>query len=226
MSDAIMQEIIAGMRRIIALQLWQLDAIKVNFDPPFKLTSGNFSPIYMNCRQLISSPAFVDLFVAAARMICREHNIIFDAVAGGETAGIPFAAFLSRTFGCPMVYVRKETKEHGLGSRIEGVLDARARVLLVEDLMTDGASKLSFIKALRATGVTVQDLLVIFDRLQGGQKTLEEEGVRVHALTDMEMALAEAGRSALLSSDQIEAVREYLRSPREWHEKRGLAFGQ
>ena len=224
MSGKIMEQIVAGIRRVVALQLWQLSAIKVNLDEPFKLVSGNYSPIYINCRQLISSPAFADLFAAAARMICEQRKITFDVVAGGETAGIPFAAFLARAFGCPMVYVRKEVKGHGLASRVEGALDAGACVLLVEDLITDAGSKLSFIEALRATGAAVEDALVVFDRLQGGKQALVEEGVRLHALTNMDMALAEAESAGRLTCGQRQSVREYLDSPRNWHVKHGLAF--
>jgi len=116
------REILRSIRRAAALQLWHLGAVKVNLDQPFKLTSGNYSPIYLNCRQLISSVAFGDLFAAAVRMICDVENVRFDLIAGGETARIPFAAFLARPFGKPIVYVRKGAKEHGLASLVEGSL--------------------------------------------------------------------------------------------------------
>lgn len=224
MKDPLFEKIIEAVRRIVALQLWQLGVFKVNLTEPFQLVSGNYSPIYVNCRQLISSPAFVDLFSAAARIICDYHNITFDVVAGGETAGIPFAAFLANSFGKPMIYVRKAAKEHGIASRIEGALQPGADVLLVEDLITDAGSKLSFIEAIREVQATVHDVLVVFDRLQGGKEALAQENIQLHAITDMNIAL-EAGHTAKqISSADLVSIQRYLHEPREWHAERGLMF--
>jgi len=218
------QEILANIRRAAALQLWQLGAVKVNLDQPFKLTSGNYSPIYVNCRRLISSVAFADLFAAAARTLVESENISFDVLAGGETAGIPFAAFLARSFGKPMVYVRKAAKEHGLSSLVEGALTSGARVLLVEDLITDAGSKLHFVKGINDAGGTVVDVLVLFDRQQGGREALQEKGIRLHAVTDMSTALEAADSGGVLAAEELRVVRAYLRSPREWNRERSLAF--
>jgi orotate phosphoribosyltransferase len=224
MNDPVLEQIIEGVRRVVAMQLWQLGAIKVNLTEPFQLVSGNYSPIYINCRQLISSPAFVDLFSAAARVICDCHNIAFDVVAGGETAGIPFAAFLAHSFGKPMVYVRKATKEHGISSRIEGALQPGSRVLLVEDLITDAGSKLSFIEAIRGVQAIVQDVLVVFDRLQGGKEALAQENIQLHPVTDMNIALEVGQAAKQLSSSDLASVQRYLREPHVWHAERGLLF--
>lgn len=224
MNDRVLEQILQGIRRVVSLQLWQLGAIKVNLTEPFQLVSGNYSPIYINCRQLISSPAFVDLFSAAARIVCDCRNIGFDVVAGGETAGIPFAAFLARSFGKPMVYVRKATKDHGISSRIEGTLEPGNRVLLAEDLITDAGSKLSFIEAIREVQATVHDVLVVFDRLQGGKEALAQENIQLHAITDMNIALEVGQAAGRMSSADLASIRGYLREPRDWHVKRGLQF--
>src|SRR5437588_9844672 len=107
------EKLMGSMQRLVALHLWEVGAVKINLKKPFKLVSGNYSPIYVNCRQVISSVIFGDLFSAAVRLLCTARDIRYDILAGGETAGIPLAAFLSRSFGVPMVYVRKEAKEHG-----------------------------------------------------------------------------------------------------------------
>jgi orotate phosphoribosyltransferase len=218
------EEIVGSIRRAVALQLWELGAVQVNLKKPFKLTSGNYSPIYVNCRRLISSPGFVDLFTAATRITCEASRVNFDVVAGGETAGIPFAAFVGRAFGKPMIYVRKEAKSHGIASRIEGLLPSSARVLLVEDLITDAGSKLGFIKAIRQSGAAVKDVIVVFDRLQGGQIALKKNGVALHALTDMNMMLAIGKEAGALSSEARNIVNSYLKSPRKWHKAVGMPF--
>jgi orotate phosphoribosyltransferase len=218
------KEILLAIRRAVALQLWQLGAVKVSLDEPFKLAAGNYSPIYMNCRQLISSVAFADLFAAAARMIIESEKISFGVLAGGETAGIPFAAFLSRALGKPMVYVRKAIKGHGLASLVEGNLSAGSRVVLVEDLITDAGSKLHFVGGIRAAGGTVEDVLVLFDRQQSGREALKENGIRLHAVTDMKIALEVASEVGMISPDALAAVRVYLTSPKAWHAQRQLPY--
>jgi orotate phosphoribosyltransferase len=223
MSD-LTKEILDSIRRVTALQLWQLGAVKVDLANPFKLTSGNYSPIYINCRHLISSPAFCDLFSAAARILCEADRVEFDVVAGGETAGIPFAAFLARGFGKPMVYVRKQAKSHGTESQIEGVLRPARRVLLVEDLITDAGSKQAFIAAIRRVGAVVEDAVVVFDRLQGGREALQKDGVRLHALSDMNIALSVGEEAGAVSSEATSVVRLYLKDPREWHKSMRLRF--
>ena len=224
MIDRTDEQLGLAMRRIVTLHLWQLGAIKVSLTKPYRLASGNFAPIYVNCRLLISSPSFADIFAAAARMICETERIEFDVIAGGETAGIPFAAFLARALGRPMVYVRKEQKGHGTGSQIEGSLRRGARVLLVEDLITDAGSKLTFIRALHRARARVKDVLVIFDRLQGGREALAREGVRLHTVTNMDTALLEARAVGLLTARDLKSVQGYLKSPRAWHQKRSLPF--
>jgi orotate phosphoribosyltransferase len=224
MSHQIEQEITATTERLVALYLWHLGAVKVNKDKPFVLTSENYSPIYFNVRQLISSVSFMDLFAAASRHVLAQSHVEFDVVAGGETAGIPFAAFLARAFGKPMVYVRKAAKGHGIPSRVEGTVEPASRVLLVEDLITDAGSKLSFIQGIRDEGADVKNVLVVFDRLQGGREALKDAGIALHALTNLDTALSLAAASGFLQEDEIQAVQHYLRSPQQWHEERGLQF--
>src|SRR5919112_6829625 len=85
-----------------------------------------------------------------------------DAVAGGETAGIPFAAWVAERLNLPMQYIRKKPKGFGRGAQIEGKLGDSQRVLLVEDLATDGKSKVNFVKAIRDAGGVCDHRIVIF----------------------------------------------------------------
>ena len=144
----------AEMARLTARMLLEVKAVNFRRDEPYKLTSGLASPVYIDCRKLISFPlvrsALMDFAVAK---ILRDAGFArFDAVAGGETAGIPFAAWIAERMGLPMLYVRKKPKGFGRNAQIEGFMPEGARVLLVEDLTTDGGSKLRFAEALRAAG--------------------------------------------------------------------------
>lgn len=212
------------LRQAAALLLWRYEVVEVRPDEPFRLASGNSSPIYVNCRRAISEPAFMALFVAASRLVCDDAGIELDAVAGGETAGIPFAAYLAAELSKPMVYVRKKAKGYGVASRVEGRLEPGARVLLVEDLITDGGSKLGFLDALAGAGATVTDALVLFDRQQGGAATLAGRGVRLHSVTDRETALATAEDAGLLAPEARRSVDAYFRDPAAWHRERGLEY--
>jgi orotate phosphoribosyltransferase len=203
------------LRRAAALGLWRAEAVRINVAEPFTLASGKTSPIYINCRRLISSPAFLGLFTTVAATLVETGALAFDAVAGGETAGIPFAAYLARDTGKPMLYVRKKAKGYGIASKVEGVLPrAQAgrppRVLLVEDLITDGGSKVAFLDALREAGAVVEDALVLFDRRQGGAETLHQHGARLTSVTDLDTTLTVAEESDLLPLGDLEAVRAYL----------------
>ena len=129
-----------------------LETRSVHFRPddPFTLSSGLVSPTYVDCRRLIGFPAQrAAMMDAMAAMVPADE---IDVVAGGETAGIPFAAWIAERMGLPMAYVRKTPKGHGRGARIEGPMEEGQRVLLVEDLTTDGGSKISFVDAIREAG--------------------------------------------------------------------------
>jgi len=132
-------------------------------EDPFTFTSGLRSPVYIDCRRLISFPrARKKLMDLAAELISRHAGFeSLDAVAGGETAGIPFAAWIADRLSLPMLYVRKQPKGFGRNAQIEGELKDGARVLLVEDLASEGTSKLNFVRAIRQAGGRIDDAFVI-----------------------------------------------------------------
>lgn len=99
---------------------------------------------------------------SVAKVLRRAGYESFDAVAGGETAGIPFAAWMAERMGLPMLYVRKKPKGFGRDAQIEGDMVEGARILLVEDLTTDGGSKIRFAEAVRAAGGEVAHTSVVF----------------------------------------------------------------
>ena len=224
MSEAATRAVVSLVGEAMAHLLWGHGAIRISRKRPFRLTSGNFSPVYINCRQAISDPTAMALFTVGVRSKCDEKRIRTDFVAGGETAGIPFASRVAQSLALPLVYVRKARKGHGTDALVEGKVRRGATVLLVEDLITDAASKLGFIKGITAAGAKVSDVVVMFDRLQGGKQALARLGVRLHSLTDMDVALKVAEENAYVPKESVDSTREYLASPRRWHAKRGLDF--
>jgi orotate phosphoribosyltransferase len=210
--------------RLTARMLLEIKAVNFNSTEPFTLASGLPSPSYIDCRKLISHPRIrATLMDFLAITVMREAGFeAFDNIAGGETAGIPFAALMAERLALPMTYVRKKPKGYGRNARIEGEMSEGQRVLLVEDLTTDGGSKLSFVDAIRDTGATCAHTAVIFyyDIFPETVKTLGDHGVQLHHLCTWWDVLAEAKEQAAFSEETLAEVESFLRNPREWQKAR------
>lgn len=211
------------MRSMVAQEIWKAGAITCRAEL-FKLSSGNMSPFYVNTRMLMGSPDFSRLLVAAVRGVLDFESIRCHRVAGGETAGIPFAAFIAFDLGLPLLYVRKRLKGHGLQRLVEGPFVKGETILLVEDLITDASSKLAFVNAIRSEGLVVNDVLVLFDRQQGGAETLLAKGIQLHSLSNMRDALEVGTACGYLDNVTRASIEEYVNSPEQWHSERGLQF--
>ncbi len=210
--------------RLTAGMLLDIKAVHFNADEPFTLASGLPSPTYIDCRKLISYPRIRStLMDFLAMTVMRNAGLeAFDNVAGGETAGIPFAAFVAERLALPMTYVRKKPKGYGRNARIEGAMSEGQRVLLVEDLTTDGGSKLSFVDAIRETGAACDHTAVIFfygifDKVE---ETLGEHGIALHYLCTWWDVLNVARERAAFSTETLDEVEAFLKSPRAWQDAR------
>lgn len=199
----------------------------VNFRPnePYILTSGWASPVYIDMRRVISYPrARRKITELAAHAITREIGFeSLDAIAGGETAGIPFAAWISDALSLPMLYVRKQPKGFGRNAQIEGHLHEKDRVLLVEDLASDGASKVNFCQALRQADADVSHTFVVFfySVFPGALKTLAEIGVKMHYLSNWWDVLEVAEEGGHFDKPALDEVRKFLHDPISWSSHHG-----
>ena len=213
------------MAAMTARALLEIEAVHFRPGEPFKLTSGLASPVYIDCRKLISYPrireALMDYAVATlTRNVGFEG---FDAVAGGETAGIPFAAWIAQKMGLPMQYVRKKPKGFGRDARIEGHIEPGQRVLLVEDLTTDGGSKLRFAEAIREAGATCEHAIVVFyyDIFGGTHERLAGHGLKLHWLATWADVLGEARALGRFDATTLDEVEAFLARPLEWSAAHG-----
>lgn len=208
------------MARLTAAMLLEIGAVDFNTTTPFTHASGKQAPTYVDCRKLISYPRIrATLMDFLAVTIMREAGFeSFDNIAGGETAGIPFAALIAERLALPMTYVRKKPKGYGRNARIEGVMTEGQRVLLVEDLTTDGGSKLSFVDAIRETGATCSATAVIFfyGIFDGVEQTLADHGVQLLHLCTWWDVLAVAREKGSFDTATLSAVEVYLRDPKGW----------
>lgn len=210
----------ATIAREAAKMLLEIKAIQFYTDKPFLFTSGMASPVYIDCRKIISYPrlrrALIDF--AAATIVRDIGYETIDIVAGGETAGIPFAAWISDRLMLPMQYVRKKSKGFGRNAQIEGEVVPGARTLLVEDLATDGGSKVNFCRALREAGATVDHCFVFFyyDIFTKGAQTLSELGVKLHYLTTWWDVLNVAKDGGHFDPKILAEVQSFFEDPEKW----------
>ncbi len=212
------------MARLTARMLLEIQAVHFNADDPFTLASGKPSPTYIDCRKLISYPRIRSTLMDFLTVtVMRDAGFeAFDNIAGGETAGIPFAALVAERMALPMTYVRKKPKGYGRNARIEGAMSEGERVLLVEDLTTDGGSKLSFVDAIRETGATCGHTAVIFyyGIFPKTEKTLGDHGVALHHLCTWWDVLAEAKAQKAFDANTLAEVETFLNAPEAWQNAR------
>ena len=208
-----------------AKMLLEIKAVHFYDDKPFFFTSGWASPVYIDCRKIISYPrlrsAMMDF---AAATIVREIGYeSIDNVAGGETAGIPFAAWISDRLMLPMQYVRKKSKGFGRNAQIEGEVVAGSRTLLVEDLATDGRSKVNFCQALRNVGAEVDHCFVLFyyDIFPQSRELMDDLGIKLHYLATWWDVLKAARDSGHFEPKVLAEVESFLNDPAAWSAAHG-----
>ncbi|MEM9735617.1 MAG: orotate phosphoribosyltransferase [Pseudomonadota bacterium] len=215
----------AEMARHMAHMLLEIEAVHFRADQPYKLTSGLASPVYIDCRKLISYPRIraTAMDFACALLVRDAGYEAFDAVAGGETAGIPFAAWIAERLALPMLYVRKKPKGFGRDARIEGDIHEGQRVLLVEDLTTDGGSKVNFVEAIREAGAISAHTIVLFyyDIFPEVPARLAGHGIQLHYLATWRDVLAAARARQSFDAATMNEVEAFLAEPLAWSAAHG-----
>jgi orotate phosphoribosyltransferase len=208
-----------------AKMLLEINAVHFYKDKPFVFTSGWASPVYIDCRKIISYPrlraALIDF--AAATILRNVGYESIDNVAGGETAGIAFAAWISDRLMLPMQYVRKKAKGFGRNAQIEGEVIAGARTLLVEDLATDGRSKVNFCQALRNAGAQVDHCFVLFyyNIFPKSRELMRELGVNLHYLATWWDVLQVTKTGGYFEPKVLNEVESFLNEPGKWSAAHG-----
>lgn len=204
-----------------------LEIKAVNFRPeePYTFTSGWKSPVYIDCRKIIYFPrARAKICELAAELIGRHVGYeTIEAVAGGETAGIPFAAWIADRMMTPMAYVRKKPKGFGRNALIEGDVPEGLQTLLVEDLTTDGGSKIQFAQALRDAGAIVNHTFVVFfyGVFPGSFEKLSAMGVTLHHLCNWWDVLEACKDKPYFDEPALSEVRRFLENPVAWSKAHG-----
>lgn len=177
----------------------------------FTLHSGAHSPIYVDLRLLVSYPK---LLMEVARVYAELlAPLKYDRIAAIPYAALPIGAAVSLYTGAPLIYPRREVKSYGTQKLIEGEYAANERIVLLDDLVTSGASKVAALQPLLAEGLLVKDIIVLVDREQGGTEDLTRQGYTVHAALTLHELVESLERQNLITADEAHKVRVYIGTP-------------
>ena len=193
--------------------LLKLECVNFSTSKPFKLTSGKLSPVYCDCRRLISFPKERKLLIdfGIKKIKDKKNFPQISKIAGGESAGIPYATMIAERLNLPMTYIRKEKKKFGKNSQIEGILKKNDNVLLVEDLMTDGGSKLVFLKAIDSIGAQTKQIFVIFNYgIIDKFFNFKKFDIELISLTSWEFILEVCLKIKKVKKKEIEIIKNFL----------------
>lgn len=206
------------MSEIIAEKLIDIESVKFSFENHFTLTSGLKSPVYVDCRKIISFLDEREFIMNEALNYFEKNKIKFDLVAGGETAGIPYAAIISEKIKKPMVYIRKKPKGFGRNQQIEGNFKEKEKAILIEDLATDGGSKVVFVEAMRKAGLIVNDIFVIFyyDIFNLENSVLSKLNVNIHSLCTWKDIISVIEKKNSYKENDIKNLKKFLSNPDDW----------
>ena len=206
------------MSEIIAEKLIDIESVKFSFENHFTLTSGLKSPVYVDCRKIISFIDEREFIMNEALNYFEKNKIKFDLVAGGETAGIPYAAIISEKIKKPMVYIRKKPKGFGQNQQIEGHFKEKEKAILIEDLATDGGSKVVFVEAMRKAGLIVNDIFVIFyyDIFNLENSVLSKLNVNIHSLCTWKDIISVIEKKNIYKENDIKNLKKFLSNPDDW----------
>lgn len=207
----------------VAKILLGIRAITLNPHKPYKYTSGILSPIYTDCRLLISFPKermeIIEYYLTAI----KNSKISADAIAGTATAGIPWASWIADVLNLPMIYVRSEQKKHGKRNQIEGQIKKGQKVVVVEDLISTGKSSIETVTAIRHSGAIAFYVFSIMTyRIKKAEINFRKNKIKLVSLTDLKTIVAIAQKYNYINKKDQKIILDWSKDPTSWGKKMGF----
>lgn len=193
------------MKNTVIEELIDLGVVKTG---EFKLKSGILSPIYIDLRMIISRP---QLLVNISKVIEEKvADLEYDLVAGIPYTALPMASIFSVQTNLPMIYSRKEVKDYGTKNLIEGIFKEKDKVLIIDDLITDGASKFETFEKFENQGLVVEDVVVLIDREQGGKENLAAKNYTLHSVISIYEIIDRMKEKKLFDNSVYQEIKSFL----------------
>ena len=206
-----------SIEKIVAKQLMDIKAVKLNVENPFTWASGWKSPIYCDNRKVLSYPAARKVVYEAFVEIIKNRFKDVDVIAGVATGAIAYGMMVAEVLGKPFVYVRPKPKDHGTGAQVEGDLAHGARVVVVEDLISTGGSSLAAVDALQKNGAIVLGMVAIFSyNFIKSIEAFEDANVELHTLSHYEALLEQAVAENYIKAEDLEVLKKWRINPEIW----------
>ena len=208
-----------SIEKIIARQLLDIKAVRLSTDKPFTWASGWKSPIYCDNRMILSYPESRKIIYKSLARIIEQNYKNADVIAGVATGAIAWGVLVAEALGKPFVYVRPKPKDHGTGVQIEGDLPAGASVVVVEDLISTGASSLSAVNALQKAGAHVLGMVAIFSyNFDKARRAFEYGNCELRTLTNYDTLIDEALSCNYIKETEMSMLRQWRFQPEAWGE--------
>lgn len=206
-----------SIEKIVAKQLLDIKAVKLNVENPFTWASGWKSPIYCDNRKVLSYPDARKVVYNAFVEIIKDRFKDVEVIAGVATGAIAYGMMVAEVLGKPFVYVRPKPKDHGTGAQVEGDLPQGARVVVVEDLISTGGSSLAAVDALQKNGAIVLGMVAIFSyNFIKSRRAFENANVELHTLSHYEALLEQAVEENYIKAEDMAVLKEWRINPETW----------
>jgi len=203
----------------IAEFLLQIKAVKLEPEHPFTWASGLKSPIYCDNRKTLSYPKIRTYIRQQFVESIQEHFGKPDVIAGVATGGIALGALVAQEMGLPFVYVRSEAKKHGLTNTIEGDIESRQSVVVIEDLVSTGGSSLKAVAALREAGCVVKGMVAIFTyEFEEAAANFKKAKCELKTLTNYSNLIETAVEKEYIAKKDVESLKQWKLNPQGWAE--------
>ncbi len=203
--------------RQVANDLLKIRAVRLQPHDPFTWTSGIESPIYCDNRITLSHIEIRDKLVNYLVELVTQKYERVQVIAGVATGAIAIGVLVAHKLNLPFVYIRPESKKHGRKNRIEGVLNATDKVVVVEDLISTGKSSLQALQAVRENGNTVLGMAAIFSYgFDIAIQNFENSNCKLYTLSTYDYMIKDAIRLNYISSKELATLQNWRRNPNNW----------